>query len=107
MKMVDPVELEPSTIRLGGWGRVRLDSYERKNRYEGSVLASKLVTAVSGVTLQAHTYFDERAGQIRDITHRRLINFVESLRALNAAQDPVTLTSNFCTMPDGSLGMEG
>jgi len=76
-------------------------------QYEGSILASKLVTSVSGVTLQAHTYFDERAGHIRDITHRRLIDFIESLRALNVAQDPVTLTSNLCTMPDGSLGMEG
>ena len=76
-------------------------------QYDGSVLASKLVTRFSGVTLQAHTYFDERAGHIRDITHRRLIGFIESLRALNAAQDPVTVTSNFCTMPDGSLGMEG
>ena len=76
-------------------------------QYDGSVLASKLVTSFSGVTLQAHTYFDERAGHIRDITHRRLIGFIESLRALNAAQDPVTLTSNFSTMPDGSLGMEG
>lgn len=76
-------------------------------QYDGSVLASKLVTRFSGVTLQAHTYFDERAGHIRDITHRRLIGFIESLRALNAAQDPVTLTSNFSTMPDGSLGMEG
>ena len=76
-------------------------------QYDGSVLASKLVRSFSGVTLQAHTYFDERAGHIRDITHRRLIDLIESLRALNAAQNPVTLTANFCTMPDGSLGMEG
>ena len=59
------------------------------------------------MTLHAHTYFDEQAGHIRDVTHKRLIDFIESLRALNVAQDPVNLTSNFCTMPDGSLGMEG
>ena len=76
-------------------------------QYDGSVLASKLVTSFSGMTLQAHTYFDGRAGHIRDTTHRRLIDFIESLTALTAAQDPVTLISNFCTMPDGSLGMEG
>ena len=76
-------------------------------QYEGSVLASELVTRFSGVTLHAHTYFDEQAGHIRDVTHKRLIDFIESLRALNVAQDPVNLTSNFCTMPDGSLGMEG
>ena len=75
-------------------------------QYEGSVLASKLVTSFSGVTLQAHTYFDERAGHVRDTTHIRLIDFIAFLRALNVPQDPVTLTSNLCTMPDGSLGME-
>ena len=74
-------------------------------QYEGAVLASKLATRLSGVTLQAHTYFDLRAGHIRDITHRRLIDFIESLRALNEAQDPVTLIPNFFTMPDGSLGV--
>jgi len=76
-------------------------------QYEGSVLASELVTRFSAVTLHAHTYFDEQAGHIRDVTHKRLIDFIESLRALNVAQDPVNLTSNFCTMTDGSLGMEG
>ncbi len=74
-------------------------------QYEGSVLASKLVTAVAGLTLQAHTYFDERAEHVRDITHRRMIDFIASLGSLNAIQDPETLTSNLRTMPDGSLGI--
>ena len=74
-------------------------------QYEGSVLASKLVTRFSGVTLQAHTYFDERAAHIRDLTHRRLIDSIESLSALNFIQDPATLASEFYTMPDGSLGV--
>lgn len=74
-------------------------------QYEGSVLASKLVTAVSGVTLQAHTYFDERAGHIREITHRRLIDFIECLRALNSTQELATLASEFYIMADGSLGV--
>ncbi|MDA9711152.1 hypothetical protein N9U42_02160 [Luminiphilus sp.] len=75
-------------------------------QYDGPVLASKLVRSFSGVTLQAHTYFDERGAHIRDITHRRLIDFIESLGTLNTAQNPATLISHFCTMPDGSLGME-
>ena len=74
-------------------------------QYEGSVLASKLVTVVAGLTLQAHTYFDEGAGHVRDITHRRMIDFIASIRALNATQDPDTLTSNLHMMPDGSLGI--
>lgn len=74
-------------------------------QYDGSVLASKLVTRFSGVTLQAHTYFDERAADIRDLTHRKLIDFIESLRALNSIQAPATLASEFYTMPDGSLGV--
>ena len=74
-------------------------------QYEGSVIASKLVSAAPGLTLQAHTYFDERAGHVRDITHRTLIDFITSLRALNTTQDPMTAISDLSTMPDGSLGI--
>ncbi len=75
-------------------------------QYEGSVVASKLVSSASGLTVQAHTYFDERAEQVRDITHHRLANFITSPRARREIKEPVTLISDLFTMPDGSLGIE-
>ena len=74
-------------------------------QYEGPVSASKLVSVAPDLTLQAHTYFDRRANQSREVTHRKLMDLTTHLRNEIGAVDPATLVSEIFAMPDGSIGI--